>query len=336
MTAKMMSALACEEFNENPCLIERAMPVPAPGPGEVRLQVASAGIGFVDALICAGQYQVRPPLPFVPGSEVAGWVDAVGPGVESVKVGDRVAALVGGGGLGDHVIAREPLVARIPDALSFTVAAGCITNYCTLAFGLQGLGQPVAGETMLVLGAGGGLGMAGLDFGRMLGLRTVALASTAEKRRSAREQGADIVIEYEGGGELRRDVEAVLGKNAVDIVFDPVGGPASEAAFRLLAIGGRHLVLGFASGEIPRLPLNLPLLRRASVVGVDWGGAIRADATMFRPAFGPIVEALANGSLRPADFQAVPRHQAQAALTQLRQRKAHGKLVLERAQEPTA
>lgn len=327
-----MSALVCEAFSPRPRLACRAMPIPRPGLGEVRIRVASAGLGFVDALICSGEYQIKPQLPFVPGFEVAGWVDAVGEGVDSLQVGDRVAGIVARGGLGQYVVAPTHALVAIPVALPFAAAAGCLTNYATVAFGLQRLGRPVEGETMLVLGAGGGLGMAALDFGRMLGLRTLALAASEQKRRAALEQGADIVMDY-SGKDWRRDMEAKIGKAAVDIVFDPVGGAMSEPAFRLLAIGGRHLVLGFASGEIARLPLNLPLLRRADVIGVDWGGAMRSDPTLFRSTFAPIAQALSDGKLRPAAIHSIAPREAEAALASLRDRKAYGKLVVDMASE---
>ncbi|MDO7836447.1 NADPH:quinone oxidoreductase family protein [Sphingobium sp. HBC34] len=327
-----MAALVCEAFSPLPRLCSREVAIPEPGIGEIRLKVACAGLGFVDALVCSGEYQVKPPLPFTPGNEVAGCVDAVGAGVTSLKPGDRVAALVAGGGLGEYALAREALVVAIPDALPFLTAAACVTNYTTVAFGLQGLGRPAKGETMLVLGAGGGLGMAALDFGRMLGLRTIALASNEEKRRAANMQGATIVMDY-SGGDWRRAVEAEIGKAAVDIIFDPVGGAMSEPAFRLLAIGGRHLVLGFASGEIARLPLNLPLLRRADIIGVDWGGAVRGDVTLFRPTFAPVAQALADGVLRPTGIQPIAFRDSQEALARLRNRQAHGKSVVEVALE---
>ncbi|WP_103727654.1 NADPH:quinone oxidoreductase family protein [Novosphingobium sp. HII-3] len=324
----MMDALVCEDFSERPTLVKHRVDAPHVKAGEVRLKVACAGLGFVDALICAGQYQLRPPLPFTPGSEVAGWVDAVGEGVDTLKPGDRVAALVTSGALAEYAIAREALAVRIPDALSFAQAAASVTNYSTVAYGLGQLGKAAAGETMLVLGAGGGLGMAALDFGRMLGLRSVALASTEAKRAAALEQGAAIVLDN-GAEDWRQNVEAQIGKGAVDIVFDPVGGPASDPAFRTLAPGGRHLVLGFAAGEIPRLPLNLPLLRRSSLVGVDWGGAIRADHKLFRPTFAPIAEALSTGALLPARVTAVTSAGASVSLARLRNRDVEGKLVVE-------
>lgn len=323
-----MEALVCEAFSTPPGLARRQVPVPSPRPGEVLVRVAAAGLGFVDALICAGRYQLRPDLPFTPATEAAGWVEAVGEGVRSLTPGDRVAALVAGGALAQFAISKEALAAKIPDALPFRTAAACVTNYCTVAYGLAALGRAAAGETLLVLGAGGGLGLAAIDFARAHGLQAVALASTAEKRQAALGQGAALAIDY-GADDWRAEVERHLGKGPADIVFDAVGGPASEPAFRLLRPGGRHLVVGFASGDIARLPMNLPLLKRSALVGVDWGGAVRADHALFRPTFAPVAAALAAGALRPGRVEAVPLDAAGDALGRLSARQAHGKIVVD-------
>ncbi len=242
-------------------------PVPAPDPGSVLVRVGACGVGYVDALVSLGRYQVKPPLPHVPGQEVGGRVEALGAGVEGLAVGDRVMAQVRGG-FAELAIAQAGSVLRIPERMDFAQAAGFRVNYVTALHGLRERARIAAGETLVVIGAAGGVGSAAIQVGRLLGARVVAVASTPEKRAFAQRMGAEHAIDSRAEG-FRDRLKAVCGKQGPDVVFDPVCGPLFEPAFRSLGWRGRHLVVGFAGGPIPALPANLPLLKGAALVGVD-------------------------------------------------------------------
>lgn len=241
--------------------------VPHPGTGEVVVEVAACGVGYVDALVALGRYQVKPPLPHTPGQEAAGRIVALGDGVKGLAVGDRVMASVRGG-FGQFAIALAAAATPIPDALAFEAAAGFRINYLTALHGLADRAEMKAGETVVVLGAAGGLGAAGVQVAKILGARVVAVASTEEKRAFCRELGADEVLDTTLEG-WRDRLKAACGGKGPDVVFDPVCGPLFEPAFRSLAWGGRHLVLGFVGGPIPALPANLTLMKGAALSGVD-------------------------------------------------------------------
>jgi NADPH2:quinone reductase len=323
-----MRSLQCLAYSMPPVLEFVDRPVPSPGPGQLAVRVEAVGLGFVDALLCAGRYQVKPPLPYTPGSEVAGTIVGVGDGVSGFSAGERVAGLAAGGGLAEVAIIDTALAVPLSDAIDAATAAGAVTNYSACYYGLVELGQARAGETALVLGAGGGIGLAALDLGRALGVRTIALASSADKRAAAIAQGASLAVDG-SAPDWRETLEREIGKGAIDIVVDPVGGDASETAFRMLAPGGRHLVIGFASGDIPRLPLNLPLLKRASLVGVDWGGEIRANPARFADHWAPVLAMIGAGTLTPAFPPAVAMEEVADALARLARREWQGKLVVE-------
>lgn len=242
-------------------------PLPEPGPGQVRLRVTDCGLGYVDALVALGRYQVKPPLPHTPGQEVAGVVDALGEGVEGLRPGDRVMATVAGG-FADFALAAAGACTPLPDKMTSGQAAGFRINHLTALHGLEHRAALRPGETLLVLGAAGGVGTAAVQVGRILGARVIACASTPEKRDFARACGADAVLDT--GAEGWRDrLKALCGGKGPDVIFDPVCGPLFEPAFRSLAWGGRHLVVGFAGGPIPALPANLPLMKGAALTGVD-------------------------------------------------------------------
>jgi NADPH2:quinone reductase len=241
--------------------------VPEPSPGEVRIRIAACGVGYVDALVALGRYQVKPPLPHIPGSEVSGWVDAVGAGVNCLAVGDRVLAQVRGG-FAAQAIADAGTVKRLPPGMRFEQAAGFRINYVTALHGLRDRARLAAGERLLVFGAAGGVGLAAVQVGRLLGATVIAVASTAEKRALAAQHGAAIVIDRDIEGWRDRLRSAAGG--GIDVIFDPVCGPLFQPAFRSLNWGGRHLVVGFVGGPIPALPANLPLMKGASLVGVDY------------------------------------------------------------------
>ena len=242
-------------------------PLPEPGAGEVRIKVAACGVGYVDALVALGRYQVKPPLPHTPGGEVGGVVDAVGAGVDALTAGDRVMAQ-SRGGFAEFALAPAAAVSRIPAAMSFEQAAGFRVNYLTALHGLRDRAAIAAGERLLVTGAAGGVGLAAVQVGRALGAEVIAAASSEDKRAFALAQGAAAAIDTAPEG-WRERLKAAAGGQGVDVVFDPVCGPLFELAFRSLAWRGRHLVVGFAGGPIPALPANLPLMKGAGLIGVD-------------------------------------------------------------------
>jgi NADPH2:quinone reductase len=303
------------------------LPLPQPAAGEVRIKVAAAGVNFPDALIVQKKYQLQPSLPFAPGTEVAGTIDAVGEGVDARRVGKRVVAFVGLGGFAECVCAAATHAARLPPSVSDEVAAAFTLTYATSQHALIDRGQLKAGETLLVLGAGGGVGLAAVELGKLAGTRVIAAASSADKLAAAREHGADVVVDYSQAG-WRDAVKAANEGRGADVIYDPVGGKFTEEAVRLLAWRGRLLVVGFASGDIPQLPANLLLLKGASAVGVFWGEFAkrepRANAAMLAELFG----ALAQGRLKPHIGKVYPLAEAPRALADLLERRAVGKLVL--------
>lgn len=289
------------------------VPTPAPGPGEVRVRIAACGVGYVDALAALGRYQVKPPLPHVPGGEVAGWIDALGAGVAGLSVGDRVLAQVRGG-FCEFAATAAPSVRRIPDRMRFDQAAGFRINYVTALHGLRDRARLQAGETLLVIGAAGGTGSAAVQVGKLLGAKVVGVASTPEKRALAARFGADITLDRDPEGWRDRLRAAVPG--GLDVVFDPACGALMQPAFRSLRWGGRHLVVGFVSGEIPALPVNLPLLKGAALVGVDY----RQFADVFetehaRSELAELLDWVDDGRLEPPAGRVFAFSQYREALT---------------------
>ena len=243
------------------------LPAPQPGEGEIRIKIAACGVGFVDSLVALGRYQVKPPLPHVPGSEIGGLVDALGPGVTGFTAGERVLAQVRGG-FAEYAIASERAVSRIPERMSMNQATGFRVNYGTALHGLRDRAALKAGETLVVIGAAGGVGLAAVQIGRLLGANVIGVASTEQKRTVVAEAGAGATLDRVVEG--WRDRLKAVSPNGVDVVFDPVSGPLLQPAFRSLGWGGRHLIVGFSGGDIPALPVNLPLLKGAALVGVDY------------------------------------------------------------------
>jgi NADPH:quinone reductase len=247
-------------------LVER--PVPQPGPNDVRLKICVTSLGYADGLLAAGLYQIKPPLPFTPGTEVAGIIDAVGADVARWSVGDRVTAGSFGGGLAEFLCVDAAQICALPSGISFAQGACFRSNYATAYHALHDRAQIKSGETLLVLGAAGGVGIAAVQLGKALGATVIAAASNEMKRNFAIQHGADKVVDYTVDN-WRDTLKSLTNGDGVDVVFDPVGGDKLEPAFRSLAWGGRYLVIGFAGGDIPKLPVNLPLLKGASLVGVD-------------------------------------------------------------------
>ncbi|HQP66981.1 MAG TPA: NADPH:quinone oxidoreductase family protein [Quisquiliibacterium sp.] len=321
-----MRAVLCEHYCDPKDLVIRDIPAPAPGEGQVAIDVEAAGLGYADALNVRGGYQLKRPLPFVPGSEVAGRVAAVGAGVDAALVGRRVMAL-SNGALAERVVASALQTVVLPDNVPSESAAGCLVTYCTALYGLETCGQLRAGETMLVLGAAGGVGLAAIDVARALGVRVIAAASSAEKIALAVKHGAEFGVDY-SQAEWRKALTARNEGHTIDAVYDPVGGPYAETALRCLAPGGRFLVIGFATGEIPRIPLNLTLLKRCSIVGVDWGGHMRAAPGNNRPILERLVSLLASGRLTPTATSVHALDEAPEMLQRLMDRRSLGKPVV--------
>jgi NADPH2:quinone reductase len=309
------------------------VPEPRPGPGEVRIAVAACALNYPDALIIEDRYQVRPPRPFAPGAEVAGVIDAVGEGVTALVVGDRVIGMPGLGGLAEKLVLAADRCVGIPQSTPFDEAAALLMTFGTAFYGLKRRGGLTGGERLLVLGAAGGVGLAAVEAGKVLGAEVIAAASSPDKAAAARQAGADRTLVYPRGPfdrEGRRALSALI-KDAcpdgLDVVFDPVGGDYAEAALRSLRWGGRLLVVGFTAG-IPQLPLNLVLLKSCQVVGVAWGAVAREQPGLFAEAAAEVVELHAQGRIRPRIIERLSLDQAPAAIARLAAREAVGKAVV--------
>ena len=289
--------------------------------------VKAASVNFPDVLIIQNKYQFKPPLPFSPGSELAGVVKEVGSGVSAWKPGDRVIAFTTYGAFAEEVKTEAARLLPLPAAMDFVTGAAFLLTYGTSDHALRDRGALKAGESLLVLGAAGGVGLAAIEIGSALGARVIAAASSEAKLAVCREHGADATINY-ATEDLRKRVQALTEGRGVDVVYDPVGGAYSEAAFRSLAWRGRLLVVGFAAGEIPKLPLNLPLLKGAAAVGVFWGDFARREPQIFAESVSQLTRWYAEGRLRPHVSQTLPLAKAAEALKLLASREAKGKIVL--------
>ena len=303
------------------------LPTPQPAAGQVLVAIQAASLNFPDLLIVQNKYQIKPPLPFVPGAEYAGVVQAVGEGVTHLSVGDSVACLSGTGGFGTHTLAPAALCMPLPPGFSAVDGAAFIMTYATSHHALMDRAQLQAGETVLVLGAAGGVGTAAIQIAKAAGARVIAAASSDEKCALCTRLGADASINYSRQN-LRDELKTLTGGKGPDVVYDPVGGDYTEQAFRSIAWRGRYLVVGFAAGPIPSLPLNLPLLKGASLVGVFWGDFAKrepaANAAMMRELAGWY----AQGSIKPVIDQTMPMAELKAAYAHMGSRGVMGKLVL--------
>lgn len=321
-----MQRIVCTEWGPPERLVLEDAPDPTPGPGQVVVDVAAAGVNFVDALFVAGTYQIKVPPPFTPGSELAGTVAAIGDGVTSVEVGDRVLSSLGLGAYASTVVLPEQALARLPDGLDLATAAALAQSYCTAWFTLTRRTPVRVGETVLVLGAGGGVGLAAIDVATALGARVIAAASTPEKLAAATAMGAEAVIAYEDEDLKTRARE--LSDGGVDVVIDTVGGPHTEASLRATRLFGRLAVIGFAAGEIPRLPANQVLLNNRTVAGVDWGAWAMRHPADQAALLAEVLDAVADGRLHPTAPQERPLADAGAVLRDLLERRLLGKTVL--------
>jgi NADPH:quinone reductase len=322
-----MKAVVCKQYGPPDSLVFEELPSPRPGPGEAVVSVRAASVNFPDVLIIQNKYQFKPPLPFSPGSELAGVVKEVAPDVAGFKPGDKVIAFTTYGAFAEEVKTEASRLVPMPEGMDYPQAAAFLLTYATSDHALRDRGSLRAGETLLVLGAAGGVGLAAIDIGKALGARVIACASSDDKLAVCREHGADEGINY-AAEDLRERIKALTGGRGVDVVYDPVGGPYSEPAFRSLAWRGRLLVVGFAAGDIPKLPLNLALLKGASVVGVFWGDFARREPQKFAESVRQLARWYAEGKLRPHFSQTLPLARAADALKLMAARQVKGKLVL--------
>jgi len=322
-----MKAVLCKAYGPPESLIIEDIEPLKPAKGQVVVSVKACGVNFPDTLIIQGKYQVKPPLPFSPGSEVAGIVREIGPGVESTKVGDRVIAFTGHGGFAEEVLAEAAQLIPIPEAMDFATAASFVLTYGTSHYALKDRAQLKSGETLLVLGAAGGVGLAAIEIGKVIGARVIAAASTDEKLAVCKQHGADEVINYTTQ-DLRERIKELTAGEGVDVVYDPVGGNYSETALGGIAWGGRFLVIGFTAGEIPRIPLNLTLLKGCSIVGVFWGSFTARDPKRNQAHLQELLSWYISGKIKPLISATYPLTRAADALNDMINRKVKGKVVL--------
>jgi NADPH2:quinone reductase len=322
-----MKALLCKQFGPPESLVLEDVPSPQPGAGEVVVAIKAASVNFPDVLIIQNKYQFKPPLPFSPGSELAGVVKSVGPGVSQVKPGDKVIAFTTFGAFAEEVKTEAARLLPMPDGMSFEQGASFILTYGTTDHALRDRAQMKAGETLLVLGAAGGVGVAAIEVGKAMGARVIACASSDEKLAVCRQHGADETINY-ATEDLRERIKALTGGKGVDVVYDAVGGTYTELAFRSIAWRGRHLVIGFAAGDIPKLPLNLALLKGASVVGVFWGDFTKREPQAFAESARQLGRWYREGRLKPHVSATFPLEKAADAIKLLASRQAKGKVVI--------
>jgi len=322
-----MKAVLCREWGPAETLVVEDVPAKDPGPGEVRVRVKAAGVNFPDVLIIQKKYQMQPALPFTPGSEAAGEVIAVGAGVTHVKPGDPVMAYAGIGCFAEEVTAPADKVMRIPAGVSFEVAAAFTLTYGTSWHAIRDRAALQPGETMLVLGAAGGVGLSAIEIGKAIGARVIAAASTDEKLAVCRDHGADATINYETE-DLREAIKRETGGKGPDVIYDPVGGKFAEPAFRSIAWRGRYLVIGFAAGQIPSIPLNLALLKGASIVGVFWGEFTKREPQANLAGMKEMIGWLHEGKLRPHVSGRYRLEQVPQALNDMSARKVTGKVLI--------
>ncbi len=322
-----MKAVLCKQYGPPESLIvEEIEPLKA-GKGQAVVTVKACSVNFPDTLIIQGKYQFKPEMPFSPGGEVAGVVKEVGEGVANFKPGDRVIAFTGWGGFAEEVVTEAARLLPMPDEMDFVTGAAFVMTYGTSIHALMDRAELREGETLLVLGAAGGVGLATVELGKLMGARVIAAASSDEKLAVCKQYGADDVINYDTE-DLRERIRTITGGRGVDVIFDPVGGKYSEAALRNMAWKGRHLVIGFAAGDIPRIPLNLTLLKGCSIVGVFWGAFTEREYKRNEEHLHTLVSWFLEGKLKPHISAKYPLAQAAQALNDMLNRQVRGKVVL--------
>jgi NADPH2:quinone reductase len=322
-----MKAILCTRPGGPDDVLLSDLPDPVAGSGEAVVRVEAAGLNFFDTLIIAGKYQTKPTFPFSPAAEFAGVVESVGPGVAAVVPGDRVAACVGYGAARERVAVAASKLVLLPDNLDFDRAAGLIVTYGTSYYALKDRARLKRGETLAVLGASGGVGLAAIELGKLMGARVIACASSTDKLAFAREHGADVLINY-ANEDLKEALRRATDGRGVDVIYDPVGGPFAEAALRAIAWEGRFLVVGFAAGEIPKLPLNLVLLKSCDVRGVFWGQWTEREPQGDRSNLADLMRWCAQGKLSAHIHAVYPLSETAQALQAIADRKVMGKVIL--------
>ena len=325
----MIKAVLCKQYGPPEKLVLETIAAPQPAAGQIVIAVKAAGVNFPDTLIIEGRYQYRPDPPFSPGCEVAGTVTAIGEGVQNFNIGDPVIGFPGWGGFAEQVIVNQNRVVKLPNKadIDWVIAGGFMLAYGTAYHALIDRGRIQPSETVLVLGAAGGVGLAAIEVAKAMGARVIAAASSADKLALCREHGADALINY-STEDLKTRAKDLSDGQGVDLVFDPVGGDLAEPALRAVGWRGRYLVIGFASGEIPRLPLNLVLLKGCELVGVFWGSFTEREPLHNQQAMNKLLNWFTVGTLRPHVDAVYPLDKASEALNALLQRKARGKLVI--------
>lgn len=323
-----MRALVCKELGlPDKLSLENDWPVPELGDHDVLINVKAAGLNFPDVLIIQGKYQIQPELPFVPGGECAGVIEAIGAKVSRVAVGDEVLSMGAAGGFCEQMVTNEFATFKKPEGLSFEQAAGVSITYFTSYYALKQRGQLQAGETLLVLGAAGGVGTTAVELGKLMGAKVIAAASSDEKLEFCKQLGADEVINYSTES-LKDRIKELTGGKGVDVVYDPVGGDLSELALRGMAWNGRFLVIGFAAGPIPSVPLNLALLKGCSIVGVFWGRFSGEEPQQNLQNIEELWELFNTGKLSPVVTETYPIEQYEEAFNCMMERRARGKVIL--------
>ena len=322
-----MKAVLCKEYGLPGKLVVEDIPSPKPASGQVVVSVKACGVNFPDTLIIQGKYQFKPEMPFSPGGEVAGVVKEIGEGVTRVKPGDRVIAFNTWGGFAEEMVVDADRTIPMPASMDFIPAAAFVLTYGTSYHALKDRAEIKAGETLLVLGAAGGVGLAAIQLGKAMGARVIAAASSVEKLKVCRDNGADETINY-GSEDLRARVKVITAGKGVDIVYDPVGGPYSEPALRDMAWKGRFLVVGFAAGDIPKVPLNLTLLKGCSIVGVFWGAFTKNEPERNRENNWELMAMYAAGKIKPHIHATYPLERAAEALNEVLNKRVAGKVVL--------
>src|SRR5262245_31719383 len=322
-----MKAILCTRSGGPDDLELADVPEPIARPGDVVVSVTAVGLNFYDTLIIAGRYQKKPPFPFSPGGEFTGVIESVGEGVTGFAPGDRVIGYITYGAARERIAVSAEKLVKLTADLDLVRAAGLTIIYGTAYHGLIERAQIKRGEILAVLGAAGGVGLAAVELGKLLGARVIACASTDDKLAFARAHGADAVVNY-ANEDLRAALKRLGGEHGIDVIFDPVGGPYSEAALRAIAWKGRHLVVGFATGEIPKLPLNLTLLKGCDVLGVYFGDWVRREPDRYRASIDALARWAAEGKLSCHVHHAYPLAEMSQALKALTQREAMGKVIV--------
>ena len=321
-----MRAIICEEFASPETLKISEVTQPEPKGNQVLVRVESAGLGYVDALTVAGRYQIKPKLPFIPGNELSGVVEKTGTDVRHLRPGQRILAS-SSGGLAEFTLVEEERCTPIPDSLSHEAAAGFLVNYCTAYHGFNYCGKLQEKETVLILGASGGVGIAAIDVAKAMGARVIAAASTEAKRDACLKAGANQVLDYSRDN-WRDELRQILDGTPLNLVYDPVGGDFAEPALRSLGADGRYLVVGFAGGDIPRFPINLMLLKRCSVIGVNWGGHIAENPYISKEVLTTLLEWVVEEKISPSSSDTFGLDDAGEAMMKMLNRQAIGKIVI--------